>query len=123
MPNTTELEIATALGSLKRSSPRIASAVLASPEGRGVADPDLQFQGKLLLTGMAAASMAIMRKSFNDNHLGSLRHVQVTGDSGTILLIPVGPKAVLCTVVTGTGSLEPVLDAVRSMAGKLDSLL
>ena len=120
MPTTSEQELSTALGALKRSHPRITSVVLASPDGRSVGDPELAFKNKLMLTGMCAATIAILKKGFMDHQLGSVLHAEITGDNGSIVLIPSGPRWVLCVAIQGKGGVEMLLPSLIQASSRLD---
>lgn len=75
------------------------------------------------MSAIFAAALAIAGKGARDMHLGNLTQVHIRGQSGSILLLSLGHKAVLSLVLGHDVAPEPVLEAGKGALRQLESLL
>jgi|SRR5580693_5993664 predicted regulator of Ras-like GTPase activity (Roadblock/LC7/MglB family) len=116
-------EVMRTLNHLHASSLGILGVSLTGIEGnfRESTLPGLSQQ--IQVSAISAASLAVARKGAKDVKIGLVRQVQIKGDSGFILLLGVGTRAVLTVIGDPSAKMEPILRQAQIAVDQLAFLI
>jgi predicted regulator of Ras-like GTPase activity (Roadblock/LC7/MglB family) len=116
-------EVRQTLNHLQESSLGILGVSLTGIDGnyRESTLPGLSEQ--IQVSAISAASLAVAKKGAKDTKIGGVKQVQITGDSGFILLLDVGTRAVLTVIADTHARIEPVLRQAQVAVDHLSGLI
>lgn len=111
------------LRALQISNPEIESASIVSRDGLSIASvlgPDIEEDR---VAAMSAAMLSLGERIASELGRGTMEQVYIKGSQGYVLLIAVGPQAVLSIIAKGEARLGLLLLELRKAVGQIDHLL
>ncbi|HLA76293.1 MAG TPA: roadblock/LC7 domain-containing protein [Vicinamibacteria bacterium] len=116
-------ELTDALTNLLHAARGLSAAFLATVEGRFLASAGLSGVEQVRLGAIAAATLATASKGAQERHLGALQRVHIVGEAGSILLLQVGPRAILALALAQDANLDAVLGEAGRATPRLEGLI
>jgi uncharacterized protein len=107
------------LATLQSQGHGVRAAFLATTQGSFLGSTQITGMEKVQLGAISAASVAIGSKGVGDLQLGQLGQITIVGDGGSIVLMRVGPRAVMTLVVEPGVELTSLLSEARRTAARL----
>lgn len=108
---------------LQRSSPDVQAAALVSLDGLIIASALLPDMSEDRVSAMSAAILSLGEQIGKEMGRGSLEQIHIKGENGYIVLIAVGDKAVLTSLVQPQAKLGVLFLDMRHAAEDLEKLL
>lgn len=112
-----------ALAGLQAAISGVKSALLVSSDGSVLGSTSSAAIERAQLSGVSAASFAIGRKAARNMNLGDLNRVHMRCQSGSVLLVTVGERAILALVLTDGTAPDALLVSARNALHQIESLL
>jgi uncharacterized protein len=108
---------------LQRSSPEILAAALISQDGLVIASALKTEQSSERISAMSASILSLGEQIGKETDLGKLEQVHIQGETGHVVLMAVGEKAVLTTVVEAQAKMGIILMDMRHATDDLLKIL
>ena len=115
--------ISVMLEALQATNSDIRAVALASIEGRVLESTPLSLTEKVQVGSTAAAVFAISTKMSNYMQLGDAKQAHLKAETGSILLVRVGTRALLAVMLDGSMSVDSVLRESQRAAYQLASMV
>lgn len=116
-------ELTGLLNQLKSTHPALSVVALISREGRFIASTTISTMQRVRLGATSAASAALGRKGSADLELGTMKHVHIQAENGSLVLVEVGDKALVALLLSGTADIDTVLREVSKVQARLRLLV
>ena len=108
---------------LQRTSPDVEAAALISTDGLIIASALLPDMNEDRVSAMSAAMLSLGEQMGKELGRGTLEQVHIKGENGYVVLIAVGEKAVLTSLVKSQAKLGILFLDMRHTADDLEKIL